>query len=48
MFDELCRRIYWAIWRRMPSEEEALSRMSPEEREMLEEFKKMMGVKTYG
>jgi len=42
MFDELCRRLYWAVWRRLPSEDEILSRLTPEQRAMMERMKQTM------
>jgi len=38
MLDELCRRLYWGVWRRLPSFDDLLARLPAEERGMIEDM----------
>lgn len=48
MFDDLCRRVYWAVWRLLPSESQLLARLTPEQRAMIEHMKQTMEAMTRG
>ncbi len=48
MLDELCRRLYWWVWVRLPSQEAMLARLTPEQRGMLEDMKRNLEKMTHG
>ena len=45
MFDDFCRWLYWTIWAKLPSEEELMAKLSPEDRARFEELRHLLGMR---